>query len=94
MTRLDTYLKNTGLIRQRGEAKRACQAGRIQVDGRPAKASRTVSAGEIISIILGDTYLEAEVLAVPERPPARNQRQCYYRLIRQERQDVNLDFEF
>ncbi|MYF92790.1 MAG: RNA-binding S4 domain-containing protein, partial [Gemmatimonadetes bacterium] len=36
--RLDIFLKNTGLIKQRSEAKRACDAGQVQIGGRQVKA--------------------------------------------------------
>ena len=36
--RLDIFLKNTGLIKQRSDAKRACDAERVQIGDQPAKA--------------------------------------------------------
>ena len=37
MARLDLFLRNTGLIKQRSQAKRACDDDRVRVDGKPAK---------------------------------------------------------
>ncbi|MEW6749948.1 MAG: S4 domain-containing protein [Candidatus Latescibacterota bacterium] len=94
MARLDDYLRNTGLVRQRSEAKRACDAGRVWVDGQPAKASRPVRQGEVIRIDLPDRLVEAEVLAVPERPPARADRGRYCRILRRETRDPHADLTF
>jgi len=94
MARLDLFLKNTGLIKQRAEAKRACDEGRVRVGGQPAKAGRPVSCGEIVSCELAERYIEVEVLAVPERQPSRQERARFYRLIRQERRDPHADLEF
>ena len=94
MARLDLFLKNTGLIKQRAEAKRACDEGRVRVDGQPAKAGRTVSCGEIVSCDLAECFIEVEVLTVPQRQPSRKERSRCYRLIRQERRDPHADLEF
>lgn len=94
MARLDLFLKHTGLVKQRGEAKRACDEGRVWVNGQPAKASHSVKVGEVISLEMADRYLEAEILAIPERPPARRERDQYCRLLRQERRDPHLDLRF
>ena len=94
MTRLDIFLRNTGLIKQRSEAKRACDDGRVRVDGRAAKAGRMVSVGEIVAIETADQYVEAEILDIPAHPPPRRERPRYYRLLRRERRDPRSDLEF
>jgi ribosomal 50S subunit-recycling heat shock protein len=94
MTRLDIFLKNTGLIKRRSEAKSACQRGSVQVNDRPANAGRPVRVGETIRVELTDVYFEVEVLAVPERPPPKSERRRYYRLIRHEPRRADSDFEF
>ena len=94
MTRLDVFLKNTGLIRQRSEAKRACDAGRVQVDGRAAKASHAVLVGCHIDLQLEDRVLALEVLDVPARPLSRRDRSGCYRLLHEESRDPYADLEF
>lgn len=94
MTRLDIYLKNTGLIKQRSEAKRACDDGRVRVNGQAVKAGRPVSVGEVICIETADYYVEALVLGIPARPPAKKERARYCRIIRQECRDPHADLEF
>ncbi len=51
--RLDKYLKVTRLIKRRTVANEACDAGRVTVNGKPAKASVNVKAGDIIEIMFG-----------------------------------------
>ena len=51
--RLDKYLKVTRLIKRRTVANEACDAKRIEVNGKPARASYDVKIGDIIQINLG-----------------------------------------
>ena len=47
-------------------ANEACVAGRVLVNGRPAKASLSVKEGDIIEIQFGTSSVKAEVLNVAE----------------------------
>lgn len=64
--RLDKYLKVSRLIKRRTIANEACDAGRVMINDRPAKASAEVKAGDIIAIRFGDKEVRVEVLAVQE----------------------------
>ena len=64
--RLDKYLKVSGLIKRRTVANEACDAGRVLVNDRPAKASVNVKAGDIIEIQFGTSSVKVEVLDVQE----------------------------
>ena len=92
--RLDIFLKNTGLVKQRSEAKRACDAGWVTIGGKPAKASHAIIVGERILIETDIRLLDVEILAIPARPPAKRDRHRFYRIIREERRDPyeNLSF--
>jgi len=92
--RLDIFLKSTGLVKQRSEAKRACDAGRVTIDGQPAKASHAVIVGEQILIESDVRLLDVEILAIPARPPAKRDRHRFYRIIREERRDPYEDLSF
>ncbi len=94
MMRLDVYLRNCGLIKQRSQAKRACEAGDIRVDGQAVSASHSVRPGVRICMELYDLTMEVEVLALPQRPPPRRERAHYYRLIRRQTRDPDADLEF
>ena len=64
--RLDKYLKVSRLIKRRTFANEACDAGRVLVNDRPAKASVNVKAGDIIEIQFGTSSVKVEVLDVQE----------------------------
>ena len=64
--RLDKYLKITRLIKRRTIANEACDAGRISVNGKAARASYDVKIGDIIEINLGQRPIKVKVLAVSE----------------------------
>lgn len=51
--RLDKYLKVSRLIKRRTIANEACDAGKIVINGIPAKASYNVKVGDVIEINLG-----------------------------------------
>lgn len=75
--RLDKYLKVTRLIKRRTVANEACDAGRIFVNGKPARASYDVKVGDILEIKLGQTPLKAKVLSVSEHATKESASQNY-----------------
>jgi len=64
--RLDKYLKVSRLIKRRTVANEACDAGRVLVNDKPAKASVNVKAGDIIEIQFGTSSVKVEVMDVQE----------------------------
>lgn len=64
--RLDKYLKVARIIKRRTVANEACDAGRVLVGGKPARASYDVKTGDIIEVQLGARALRLEVLSVNE----------------------------
>lgn len=60
--RLDKFLKVSRLIKRRTVANEACDAGRVTVNGRPAKASTTVKVGDEIEIQFGQKSVKVRVL--------------------------------
>jgi ribosomal 50S subunit-recycling heat shock protein len=64
--RLDKYLKVSRIIKRRTVANDACDASRIIVNGKPAKASYEVKLGDIIEVGFGGNKIKAEVLAISE----------------------------
>ncbi len=64
--RLDKFLKVSRLIKRRTIANEACDAGRVLVNDKPAKASLAVKTGDIIEIQFGTRAVRAEVLDVAE----------------------------
>ena len=64
--RLDKFLKVSRLIKHRTIANEACDAGRVLVNDKPAKASLNVKAGDMIEIQFGAKAVKVEVLDVQE----------------------------
>ena len=64
--RLDKFLKVTRLIKRRTVANEACDAVRVLVNDKVAKASVNVKAGDVIEIQFGNKSVKVEVLDVTE----------------------------
>ncbi len=64
--RLDKYLKVSRLIKRRTIANEACDAGRVTVNDKVARASYDVKMGDIIEISFGTRPVKIEVLKVQE----------------------------
>ncbi|NLZ47115.1 MAG: RNA-binding S4 domain-containing protein [Clostridiales bacterium] len=64
--RLDKYLKVTRLIKRRTIANEACDAGKVVVNDKVARASYDVKIGDIININLGQRPLTVKVLNITE----------------------------
>ncbi len=64
--RLDKYLKISRLIKRRTVANEACDAGRVLINEKEAKASTNVKQGDIITINFGNKEVKVEVLEIQE----------------------------
>ena len=64
--RLDKYLKVSRLIKRRTVANEACDAGRVMVNGKVAKASSDVKVGDVIEIAFGQKATKVEVLDIQD----------------------------
>lgn len=64
--RLDKYLKISRLIKRRTIANEACDAGRVYINEKPAKASANVKIGDILTIQFGNKEVKVEILDVQE----------------------------
>lgn len=64
--RLDKYLKVARIIKRRTVANEACDAGRVIVNGKTARASYDVKVGDVIEISFGSRQFKAKVTAVSE----------------------------
>ena len=64
--RLDKFLKVSRLIKRRTVANEACDAGRVMVNGKAAKASAQVKPGDVIEIQFGTRTVKAEVLQLQD----------------------------
>ena len=64
--RLDKYLKVSRIIKRRTVANELCDAKHVQVNGKVARASYEIKAGDIIEIQMGQSLTKYEVLSVSE----------------------------
>ena len=62
--RLDKFLKVSRLIKRRTIANEACDAGRVMVNDKIAKASTDVKIGDVIEIAFGNKPVRARVVNI------------------------------
>ena len=65
--RLDKYLKVSRIIKRRTVANEVADAGRILINGKTAKASQAVKAGDIIEVTFGNRPVKIRVLSDVEQ---------------------------
>lgn len=75
--RLDKFLKVSRLIKRRTVANEACDAGRVLINERPAKASAQVKAGDVLEIQFGSKAVKVEVLNVQETVKKEEAQELY-----------------
>ena len=64
--RIDKFLKVSRIIKRRTIANEACEAGRVLINDKVAKASAAVKIGDIIEVRFGTNFVRAEVLSLKE----------------------------
>ena len=62
--RLDKYLKVSRLIKRRTIANEACDAGRVMINGKVAKAGAEVKEGDEVTVSFGYMVIKREVLSI------------------------------
>jgi ribosomal 50S subunit-recycling heat shock protein len=82
--RVDLALKRLLLVKSRSEAKEACDVGAVQVNGKRAKASAEVQAGDVLRIDYAHRTLEVQVLGDIGRNVSRAQARELLRVVRDE----------
>ncbi len=64
--RLDKYLKVSRIIKRRTVANEAAGLGRVQINGKVAKPSSEVKAGDVLTLLLGGREMRVKVLSIQE----------------------------
>lgn len=64
--RIDKFLKVSRLIKRRTVANEVADAGRIEVNGRPVKASYAVKVGDVVTVSFGNRPVSVRVVSVEE----------------------------
>lgn len=59
--RLDKYLKVSRIIKRRTVANEACDAGRVTINDKVAKASSKIAIGDVIEIAFGNNNVKVRV---------------------------------
>jgi ribosomal 50S subunit-recycling heat shock protein len=75
--RLDKFLKVSRLIKRRTVANEACDAGRILVNGKVAKASLKVKPGDIIEIEFGTRVVKVKVENINDTAKKEEAKEMY-----------------
>lgn len=75
--RLDKYLKVSRLIKRRTVANEACDAGRVMLNDKVARASADVKPGDTIEIQFGNKTTKVEVISVEETYKKDEARELY-----------------
>ena len=75
--RLDKYLKVSRLIKRRTVANEACDALRVLINDRQAKASAQVKEGDVLEIQFGSKAVRVEVLNVQETVKKEEAQELY-----------------
>jgi ribosome-associated heat shock protein Hsp15 len=83
--RVDVLLHRLCLTKSRSEARAACQAGAVRVDGKAARPSDAVPPGRRIEVRYPSRTLEVELLATPGKSTSKKQARELYRVLKDER---------
>ena len=85
VSRLDKWLWYARFFKTRGLAQKACEAGRIRVNGRRiTKAHRAVGSGDVLTFVQGRMVRIVRILAVAERRGPAPEARLLYEEIEQE----------
>jgi ribosome-associated heat shock protein Hsp15 len=83
--RLDVLLHRLCLTKSRSEAKTACEAGAVFLDGRPARPADPVPPGRRVEIRYPSRTVEVELLETPGKSVSKKAARDLYRVLREER---------
>lgn len=64
--RLDKFLKVSRIIKRRTVANDACDAGKVAVNGKIARASYDVKIGDVVEITFGEKKIKFKITSINE----------------------------
>ncbi len=85
--RLDKYLKTARILKRREAAKELALQKRIQVNGRVAKPSSEVEAGDEVILEFGNRLLEIRVLDTPKQA-SKEKAALMFEVLREEKKEI------
>ncbi|TET59756.1 MAG: RNA-binding protein [Candidatus Stahlbacteria bacterium] len=78
MVRIDLFFKKVLIFKKRSEAKIMCNKNLIKLNGRYAKASKTVNPGDLIEIETVKGIRKIKVLQIPQGNIGKDETELYY----------------
>ncbi len=75
--RLDKYLKVSRIIKRRTVANEACDAGKVVVNGKIARASYDVKEGDVLELTFGERVIKMKVVSINEYARKENAAEMY-----------------
>jgi ribosomal 50S subunit-recycling heat shock protein len=90
--RLDKFLKVSRLIKRRTLAKQICDAGRISVNERTAKASTDVKIGDVLTVGYGQKITNVRIAKIVENPRKEEAISLYEVLSEILRKEIDVQF--
>lgn len=82
---MDVLLHRLCITRSRSEAKAACDAGAVLVNGSPARGSQEIAVGDVVEIRFTASKLEIRVDEMPPKSTSRKAAKEMYTVVRQAR---------
>jgi ribosomal 50S subunit-recycling heat shock protein len=80
--RLDLFLKASRLSSRRTVAQKICEAGRVSINGTPAKSSHAVKPGDEIVVRVRDKLTTIRVVSLPNtRQTSRSDARTLYEVL-------------
>jgi ribosomal 50S subunit-recycling heat shock protein len=82
--RVDVVLHNLCLTRSRNEAKKACEAGAVLVNGEPAKPSDSLHMDDLVALRFSRRVLEVRLVEIPRKALSKKAAREMYEIVRDE----------
>jgi len=79
--RIDKFLKNSRIIKRRTSAKKACETGRVLINGSQAKPGNDVEVGDKVEILYGDKTMKIIVKEILDHVP-KNKAEDMYEIVK------------
>ena len=87
--RLDVFLKVSRIVPRRSGAGDLCRQGKVQVNGKPAKAGRQMQCGDRVHLRFLSREILVEVLDVPlKKGLSKVEARTCYALLEEKRYDL------
>ncbi|HEX2208492.1 MAG TPA: S4 domain-containing protein [Longimicrobium sp.] len=83
--RVDVLLHRLCLTKSRSEAKAACEAGAVTLNGKRARPSDSVAPGARIAVKYPSRMLEVELLELPGKSVSKKAARDLYRVLKDEK---------